>query len=236
MISVANPFGQLKSAAVGTQISAGYGEVGVSASAFVSDHVLFAPYTWSADGGWIRPQTLGGVDHSATPPAMLNTAERDAFVATVESQLLRSPDDGLRTVKVNVAWDENDYQIDIATAEGRAEYKRIIDRNAELNVSHIVFAREHRARCRLSYHQSRPINTLSPASYQRLNALFRRRQLRIPIYRTVTFSTVMGTAAWIRAGKKCYGGDLGLVCATARGPLDRTASSPQRSKQTCLLL
>lgn len=174
MISVANPFGQLKSAAVGTQISAGYGEVGVSASAFVSDHVLFAPYTWSADGGWIRPQTLGGVDHSATPPAMLNTAERDAFVATVESQLLRSPDDGLRTVKVNVAWDENDYQIDIATAEGRAEYKRIIDRNAELNVSHIVFAREHRARCRLSYHQSRLINALAPAFYQRLNALFRR--------------------------------------------------------------
>ena len=27
---------------------------------------------------------------------------------------------------------ENDFQIDIATAEGRAEYKRIIDRAAEL--------------------------------------------------------------------------------------------------------
>lgn len=144
MISVTNPFGQLRSVAVGTQISAGYGGVGINTSTFISDHVLFAPYSWSAKSGWIRPQTLGGVDHSATAPAMLNSAERDVFVATVESQLLRSPDDGLRTVKVNVAWDENDYQIDIATAEGRAEYKRIIDRNAELNVSHIVFARELR--------------------------------------------------------------------------------------------
>jgi hypothetical protein len=41
---------------------------------------------------------------------------------------------------VQVAWDENDYQIDIASVEGRAEYKRIIDRNAQLNVTHIVFA------------------------------------------------------------------------------------------------
>ena len=58
----------------------------------------------------------------------------------MESQLLPSPIDGKSTVKVNVAWDENDYQIDIASAAGRAEYKRIIDRNAELGIGHIVFA------------------------------------------------------------------------------------------------
>ena len=39
-----------------------------------------------------------------------------------------------------MAWDENDYQIDLASPIGRAEYKRIIDRNAQLNVSHMVFA------------------------------------------------------------------------------------------------
>lgn len=144
MVSVANPFGQMKSAAAGGSITAGYGNVGITTSSFVSDHVLLAPYIWSAKAGWIRPHTLTGVDHSATPPAMLNTAERDVFVRAVESQLLPSPDDGTRTVKVNVAWDENDYQIDIASVEGRAEYKRIIDRNAELNVSHIVFARTFR--------------------------------------------------------------------------------------------
>jgi hypothetical protein len=145
MITVTNPFGQLKSVAVGTQITGGYGEVGINTSTFTSDHVLLAPYAWSMKSGWIRPQTLAGVDHSASAPAMLNTAERDIFVAVVESQLLRAPDDDFRTVKVNVAWDENDYQIDIATSEGRAEYKRIIDRNAQLNVSHIVFARKPRS-------------------------------------------------------------------------------------------
>ena len=34
-----------------------------------------------------------------------------------------------KTVKVNVAWDENDYQIDVGTEAGMTEYKRIIDRN-----------------------------------------------------------------------------------------------------------
>ena len=110
----------MKSAAAGGSITAGYGNVGITTSPFVSDHVLLAPYIWSAKAGWIRPHTLTGVDHSATPPAMLNTAERDVFVRAVESQLLPSPDDGTRTVKVNVAWDENDYQIDIASVEGRS--------------------------------------------------------------------------------------------------------------------
>ena len=32
---------------------------------------------------------------------------------------------------------ENDFQIDIATAEGRAEYKRIIDRAAELGLKQV---------------------------------------------------------------------------------------------------
>ena len=39
-----------------------------------------------------------------------------------------------------MAWDENDYQINLASPSGRAEYKRIIDRNSQLNVSHMVFA------------------------------------------------------------------------------------------------
>ena len=87
----------------GSQLTAGYGNLGVNASTFLSDHVLLAPYTWSPQNGWIRPHTLSGVDHSASPPAMLNTAERDVFVSAVESQLLPSPDDGKRTVKVNVS-------------------------------------------------------------------------------------------------------------------------------------
>lgn len=59
-----------------------------------------------------------------------------------------------RTVKVNVAWgmsilsehqlecsgaDENDYQIDAGSVDGVVEYKRIIDRNAQLGATHIVY-------------------------------------------------------------------------------------------------
>ena len=40
---------------------------------------------------------------------------------------------------VNVAWDENDYQIDIATADGMQQYRNIIDRNSQFGVGHIVF-------------------------------------------------------------------------------------------------
>ena len=56
------------------------------------------------------------------PPALqtyaygdINLGERAAFVACVEEYLL---DDHATTVKVNVAWDESDYQIDVATEDG----------------------------------------------------------------------------------------------------------------------
>jgi hypothetical protein len=44
------------------------------------------------------------------------------------------------TVKINIAWCENDYQLDISLAEDRETYKRIIDRAAEMGLSHILFA------------------------------------------------------------------------------------------------
>jgi hypothetical protein len=104
MVTVTNPFGQLKSGAPGAQLTAGYGNVGIgigpAAPVFTSDYVLIGPYHLS--GGWVRPRTLNGVDRRATPPAMLNTAERDVFAAAVEAFLLPSPDDDVRTVKVSV--------------------------------------------------------------------------------------------------------------------------------------
>ena len=39
-----------------------------------------------------------------------------------------------------VGWCVNDYQIDIATAEGRTEYKRIFDMAAALGAEHVLFA------------------------------------------------------------------------------------------------
>ena len=80
---------------------------------------------------WLSQYSLNGV----------NTGEASAFRECVSSHLL---DDAARlsapTVKVNVAWDESDYQIDVGSAAGRAEYDRILRRNAQINVTHVVYA------------------------------------------------------------------------------------------------
>jgi hypothetical protein len=41
---------------------------------------------------------------------------------------------------MQVGWDSNDYQLDIGTAAGRAEYKRMIARDGELGITHAIFA------------------------------------------------------------------------------------------------
>ena len=93
-------------------------------------------------GRWIRPHTLSGAASAARPPACLNSAERDALVGAVRPFLL-APEPlgrGGHTVKVNVGWDSNDFQIDIANGTQREEYKRLITRNAQLGITHMVFA------------------------------------------------------------------------------------------------
>ena len=69
----------------------------------------------------------------------LYQGERKAFVSCVEEHYSDHESRADKTVKVNVAWDENDYQIDVGTTPGQTEYKRIIDRNAEFGVTHIVY-------------------------------------------------------------------------------------------------
>jgi hypothetical protein len=67
----------------------------------------------------------------------LDGAEVDAVIACVRAFLLWHP---TQSVRINVGWCENDYQIDIATPEGRAEYKRIIDQAAAVGCHDILFA------------------------------------------------------------------------------------------------
>eukprot|EP00760_Papus_ankaliazontas_P024922 PhM_4_TR2440/c2_g1_i1/m.12607 len=43
------------------------------------------------------------------------------------------------TTKVHVAWDESDYEMDISTSEGRAQYTRVLSRAGELGITHVVF-------------------------------------------------------------------------------------------------
>ena len=73
------------------------------------------------------------------PQSDVNLGERKAFVECVSALLLDGSARANSTVKINVAWDQNDYQIDVASQAGIAEYKRIIDRNAQLGVTHVVY-------------------------------------------------------------------------------------------------
>ena len=65
--------------------------------------------------------------------------ERRAFVTCVEEHYLDTASRANSTVKVNVAWDESDYQIDVGTVAGQTEYHRIIDRNSQFGSGHIVY-------------------------------------------------------------------------------------------------
>jgi len=107
--------------------------------AFASDRVCLVPYTLTGRAvnvemvpEWKLP--------SAAPDASAQTedeAEIDAYVNTVRAFILHAP---LRTTKIEIGWTLNDYQIDVAMPEGRAEYKRIIDRAAEIGCDHLLFA------------------------------------------------------------------------------------------------
>ncbi|MGE5296978.1 MAG: hypothetical protein ACM3VT_19315, partial [Solirubrobacterales bacterium] len=74
---------------------------------------------------------------AAQPEAWIDRGEVDAVVECVRAFLLWKPE---RSQRVHVGWCENDYQIDIATPEGRAEYKRIIDQAAAVGCRDILFA------------------------------------------------------------------------------------------------
>jgi len=74
-------------------------------------------------------------DYLAKNPR-IDMAEADALVECVRSFLLCRPQ---KSVRVHVPWCENDYQIDVAHQEGWEEYKRIIDRAAELGCQYILF-------------------------------------------------------------------------------------------------
>jgi hypothetical protein len=67
----------------------------------------------------------------------MDEAEIDAFTGMVRAFTLAHPE---RPVNVFVAWCLNDYQIDIATPDGRVEYKRILDTAAALGAEYAIFA------------------------------------------------------------------------------------------------
>ena len=103
---------------------------------FESDRGVLAPYTLS---GRMLPAEMipeWKVSRDEPVPGM-DTAEVEAFQNVVRAFLL---DHHRRPVNIFVGWCVNDYQIDISTPEGRAEYKRVIDRAAEMGAQHVLFA------------------------------------------------------------------------------------------------
>ena len=103
---------------------------------FVSDRACLAPYRNSGE-----PVNLAMIPEwkmASTEPALaIDRAEVETFTAIVRAFLVYKPDKPLRMF---VGWCANDYQIDVATPEGRAEYKRMIDRAAELGADHVLYA------------------------------------------------------------------------------------------------
>jgi len=68
---------------------------------------------------------------------VIDEAESDALVDAVRAFLLYRP---ARSIRVHVPWTENDYQIDVATPEGWAEYQRILDMAGQLGAGSTLFA------------------------------------------------------------------------------------------------
>jgi hypothetical protein len=104
--------------------------------AFESDYGLLAPYELTGDTvpEKMRPEWQW---EPSDAKSGLDLAEIEAFTNAVRAFLIYKPTNPLNLM---VGWCVNDYQIDVATPEGRAEYKRIIDRAAELGAEHVLFA------------------------------------------------------------------------------------------------
>jgi hypothetical protein len=103
---------------------------------FASDRGLLAPYRAT---GRVLPATMVPEWHMAAPDAApgMDEAEIEAFTEMVRASLLYTPE---RPLNLFVGWCVNDYQIDAATPEGRAEYRRIMDRAAELGAEYVLYA------------------------------------------------------------------------------------------------
>jgi hypothetical protein len=103
---------------------------------FEADRGLLAPYSLA---GTTQPETMlpeWQLGPAATKEG-LDDAEVFTFTEMVRAFLLYRPANPLNLM---VGWCANDYQIDIATPEGRAEYKRILDVAADVGAEHVLFA------------------------------------------------------------------------------------------------
>ncbi len=149
-IALQNPFGQWKRQEA--RVSLGYAPDVLwppGTNACVSDRMCLGPYTPSGftlparmlpEWRWQPPET---------PPSgpRIDRAEVDAMVDCARAFLLYRP---TRASRVMIGWTVNDYQIDISTPAGRAEYRRIMDQAAAVGARHLLFDPANQADAPLS--------------------------------------------------------------------------------------
>ena len=138
MLVVQNPFLHIERQ--GQHVSATYApEIAWQASwgGFASDIACIGPYRLS---GQRLPREMvleWKLPPASTPSDGMDRAEIAAFTNCVRAFLI---DPAPAPISVEVGWTLNDYQIDVGTPEGVAEYRRIIDTASELGIRTLLYA------------------------------------------------------------------------------------------------
>ncbi len=79
---------------------------------------------------------ISDYDEFLSEVPLIDVNEAEALMDCVRAFLLIRP---FRGIRVHIPWCENDYQIDVETPEGVEEYKRIMDRAAELGCQYLLY-------------------------------------------------------------------------------------------------
>ena len=138
MLLIQNPF--LTAKRTGETVSLNYApemQWQSTWSPFLSDIACIGTYKLS--GNRIPARMI--LEWQVPPGAFLgdgaDRAEIEAFTDCVRQFLIHPPP---KPISVEIGWTLNDYQIDVATQEGRAEYKRVLDTTADLGIEALLYA------------------------------------------------------------------------------------------------
>jgi hypothetical protein len=115
-----------------------------SSGEFPSDRACLGLY--SLTGNTLRHDLLPEWSYVEDPEQYVNEgiqldyADINALTDCARSFLLVNPK---KAARVHIGWCENDYQVDVATAEGRKEYLRIIDQAAAVGCNNVLYTPNH---------------------------------------------------------------------------------------------
>lgn len=107
---------------------------------FASDLACIGAYTLTGHRIPSRMTNEWELPSSTVAADGADRAEVDAFTNCVRAFLMQ-PSQG--PISVEVGWTLNDYQIEIATPKGRAEYKRVIDTTSALGIQTLLYTPEN---------------------------------------------------------------------------------------------